>query len=79
MGVNADNFAADRTPRADVNERYFERWQLRKRHPGKRVYLALVEARYERAARAFGYGLRRRSVSAPADPLVARLLGDPGE
>lgn len=78
VGVNPDNFAADRTPRADVNDRYFERWQLRKRNPGKRVYLALVEARYERAARAFGYGLRRRSVSAPRDPLVARLLDIPG-
>ncbi|MCC6224103.1 MAG: sulfotransferase [Thermoleophilia bacterium] len=76
-GVNPDNFAADRTPRAGVNDRYFERWQLRKRHPGKRVYLALLEARYERAARAFGYGLRQRSVAAPADPLVARLLGVP--
>jgi hypothetical protein len=73
-GVNADNFAADRTPRTGVNEHYFEQWQRLKRSLGKRVYLALAEARYERDARAFGYSLRRLSVSPPADPLVARLL-----
>ncbi|MFN8186632.1 MAG: sulfotransferase [Gaiellales bacterium] len=73
-GVNADNFAGDRTPRASVNEQYFERWQRRKASPLKRGYLALLEARYERAARAFGYGLRNRAVFAPSDPLVARLL-----
>jgi hypothetical protein len=76
-GLNADNFAGDRTPRASVNEHYFERWQRRKASPLKRAYLAFLEARYERAARAFGYGLRRRAVFPPADPLVARLLGRP--
>jgi hypothetical protein len=77
-GVNADNFASDRTPRTSVNDHYFERWQLRKRHPGKRVYLYLNELRYEREARRFGYSLRRRSVTAPTDPVIARLLEAPG-
>lgn len=74
-GVNADNFAGDRTPRASVNDHYFARWRQRKAGVARRVYLALVEARYERDARAFGYSLRRLTVSPPADPLVARLLG----
>lgn len=76
-GVNADNFSGDRTTRTGVNEHYFERWQRRKANPAKRAYLAMVETRYERAARAFGYSLRRRTVSPPADPLVARLLASP--
>jgi hypothetical protein len=74
-GRNPDNFAADRTPRAGVNEHYFERWRLRKHNPAKRAYLALAEARYERDARRWGYGLRELSVSEPADAAVARLLG----
>ena len=74
-GRNPDNFAADRTPRAGVNEHYFDRWRLRKRNPAKRAYLAVAEARYERDARRFGYGLRDLSVSQPADAALARLFG----
>lgn len=73
-GEAREGSAAEVAPRPGVNEHYFERWQRRKRHPAKRAYLALVEARYESDARAFGYSLRRRSVSQPSDPLVARLL-----
>jgi hypothetical protein len=75
---DADGSGPDWMPRPGVNERYFDRWQQRKRNPGKRAYLALAEARYERDARAFGYSLRHLSVSTPADPLVAQLLDAAG-
>jgi hypothetical protein len=77
-GVNSDNFAADRRPYAGVNERYFANWQARKRSPAKRIYLDLCERRYDSEAARFGYSLRHRSEIAPADPLVARLLGEKG-
>jgi hypothetical protein len=76
-GVNPDNFAADRTLRAEVNEKYFASWRRRKRHPLKRAYLAALELRHERGAAAFGYSLRRLCTGDPADPFVARLLAGP--
>jgi len=75
-GVNADNFAADRTPRAGSNERYFESWRRRGRSPQRRVYLALAERRAQQEASRFGYDLHGFGVRPPADPLVARLLGE---
>jgi hypothetical protein len=77
-GEAASGSAPEWLPRSGVNEHYFERWQRRKRNPGKRAYLGLAEARYERDARAFGYSLRRLSVFPPANPLVARLLDAAG-
>jgi hypothetical protein len=72
-GVNADNFAADRTTRGDVNQGYFASWQARKRSLPRRVYLDLAERRYEGAARAWGYSIRRLEQVPATDPTVARL------
>ena len=72
-GVNADNFAADRTTRGDVNQGYFASWQARKRSLPRRVYLDLAERRYEGAARAWGYSIRRLEQVPATDPMVARL------
>jgi hypothetical protein len=44
--------------RSGINDHYFGRWELRRRSPVKRVYLSLVEQRWERAVRRFGYSLR---------------------
>ena len=44
--------------RGGINDHYFGRWELRKRHPAKRVYLALVENGYEHHLPRFGYSLR---------------------
>ena len=72
-GVNADNFAADRTTRGDVNQGYFAGWQARKRSLPRRVYLDLAERRYEGDARAWGYSIRRLEQVPATDPAVARL------
>ena len=72
-GVNADNFASDRTTRADVNEGYFTSWRARKRSLPRRVYLDLAERRYEADARAWGYSIRSLSQVPATDPAVARL------
>ena len=72
-GVNADNFATDRTTRGDVNQDYFDGWQARKRSLPRRVYLDLAERRYEGDARAWGYSIRRLEQVPPTDPSVARL------
>ena len=78
-GVNSDNFAADRTPYGGVNERYFANWQRRKRSPLKRVYLDLAERRHERRGRPLRLQpATSQPRSRPADPLVARLLGEAG-
>ena len=73
-GINADNFAGDRTPRAAVNERYFVRWDERRRSPLKRVYLDLAERSVASEAARFGYAMRPPGVRPPADATVARLL-----
>jgi hypothetical protein len=72
-GINADNFAADRTTRGDVNRGYFESWEARKRSLPRRVYLELAERRYEGDARAWGYSIRRLDQVPATDPTVARL------
>ena len=72
-GVNADNFATDRTTRGDVNQGYFAGWQARKRSLPRRVYLDLAERLYEGDARAWGYSIRRLGQVPPTDPTVARL------
>jgi hypothetical protein len=76
--VGLADHAPGRGPYRNMNDRYFDNWERRKRSPLKRAYLDLVECRYERAARAFGYSLRGRSQVAPSDPLVARLLDEDG-
>jgi len=75
-GRNADNFAADRVTRGDVNGEYFASWQARKRSLPKRIYLDLAERRYARAAAAWGYDLRGLGQRPAADPLLARLIGE---
>lgn len=72
-GVNADNFASDRTTRGDVNEGYFASWRARKRSLPKRVYLDVAERRYESDARAWGYSIRSLGQVPATDPAVARL------
>ena len=72
-GVNADNFASDRTTRSDVNQGYFASWQGRKRSLPRRVYLDLAERRYEGDARAWGYSIRSLAQVPATDPAVARL------
>jgi hypothetical protein len=67
-GVNPDNFAADRTLRTSVNEKYFAEWKARRRSLARRVYYDAVAWRYERQVRAFGYSLRD-----PARLLVPRV------
>jgi hypothetical protein len=78
QGRNSDNFAVDRTAYADVNHRYFENWQARKRSMPKHAYLELVERRYERATSTFGYSMRRRCPVTPGDALIGRLLDEGG-
>jgi hypothetical protein len=75
-GINADNFAGDRTPRGAVNERYFERWQARRRSPLKRVYLDVAERRVAPEAARFGYTMRPPWIGTPADETVAGLLDE---
>jgi hypothetical protein len=73
-GVNRDNFADDRTPRAGSNQRYFERWAERRRSPLKRLYLDVAERRVAPEAARFGYAMRPPGERPPGDPLVAELL-----
>jgi hypothetical protein len=75
-GVNRDNFAGDRIPRAGSNQRYFERWAERRRSPLKRIYLDLAERRAAPEAARFGYAMRPPGQRAPTDPDVAGLLGE---
>jgi hypothetical protein len=76
-GVNADNFAADRTLRSGVNDKYFEDWQRRRRSLAQRLYLDAVAWRYERRVRVFGYSLREpRSLRPPSVALPG--LDGPG-
>jgi hypothetical protein len=76
-GVNRDNFSGDRVARADVNRSYFESWDSRKRTSARRVYIDLLERRYEREARKLGYTLRGRGEVTPEDSLVRDLLVHP--
>jgi hypothetical protein len=75
-GVNADNFASDRTPRSGSNERYFDRWRSRGRSPLRRAYLRAAERRAQPEAGRFGYDLAGFGTRRPDDPLVARLAGE---
>jgi hypothetical protein len=62
-------------PREGINERYFASWDDRRRRQPKRLYLDLVEHRYERRANRFGYSLRRpRLALRPASALPATSL-----
>jgi hypothetical protein len=77
-GVNRDNFAGDRTPRAGSNQRYFTSWDARRRSPLKRVYLDIAERRCRPEAARFGYLMRPPGERPAADPLVAGLLAEAG-
>lgn len=76
-GVNVDNFEADRTLKAGVNDKYFEEWRRRRRSLARRVYYDAVAWRYERAVRAYGYSLREPSVlRTPTLPLPGLVSGE---
>lgn len=69
-GVNPDNFAADKTLRSNVNDKYFAEWRARRSSVVGRLYYTGLERRYEGRVRAFGYSLRDpESVGAPTLPL----------
>jgi hypothetical protein len=62
-------------PRDGINERYFASWDDRRSSQPKRLYLDLVEHRYERRANRFGYSLRTpRLALQPARALPATSL-----
>lgn len=74
-GVNADNFASDRTLRVNVNDKYFAEWRARRSSLAGRLYYRAIERRYEGRVRAFGYSLREpASVGAPTLPLPGLVV-----
>ncbi len=44
--------------REGIDDRYFAEWRARRRNPARSAYISLIERRWEREARRWGYSLR---------------------
>ena len=73
VGIDA-TLDSDLPVRKGINDKYFDRWNGRRRDPLRRAYFTGVANRYEDAVRRFGYSLRDLDWHGPVEAISSDVI-----